>query len=52
MGRTEMLIGLFIVGAIAAVTAATSGLDSYNDDDLVQLIKEEGFVIVLFSEYY
>lgn len=41
---------LFIVGAIAAAAMATSGLESINDDDLVRLIKEEEFVIVLFSE--
>lgn len=44
-----LMIGL--CGAIAAATAeATSGLESINDDDLVHLIKEEDFVIVLFGK--
>lgn len=54
--RMELLLPLsfviWICGAVAPATSAqaTSGLELVNDDDLVQLIKEDEFLIVLFGK--
>lgn len=45
-----LCVTLFVWGTIVPASTATSGLVSFNDDDLVQLIKEDEFVIVLFGK--
>lgn len=47
-----LLVAAWLCGAIAPSTMAeaTSGLVLINDDNLVQLIKDEEFVIVLFGK--
>lgn len=55
MWRTGLFTPLIVVafcGAFAAAAVATSGLEAITDDGIVNLIKEDEFVIVLFCKYF